>query len=465
MTDSILTDLAAELASLAGTVRYNKDIWIEIDPFLKAECFTEESNQVLYKVLKHQLDRNLDSIIDLPTIYSIANELGLKKFLGKDYLKRVFDFYVDKSNVVTLAKKIHRLSIARDLFYGVTEDIKRELVKVDGSEPLSHIVGIVENKVLDYTNNLSENNNEGVIKISKGLAEWLDYNEANPVDVIGLTTGWKKFDSLTGGLRRKTVTFLGSRPGMGKSLKAIRLGLYITTKHKSPVLLLDTEMDEKQHWPRILATMSGVTINEIERGTYAKNEFKRNKVREAEKKLSNLNFSYKSVAGCNFSEILAHARRWVVRDVGKKDGVTNDCLLIYDYFKLMSAEDITKHIAEHQAIGFQLGKLHDFVCKYDIPAFTFGQLNREWQIADSDRIERYSETIATLQLKTPEEIAETGGPKNGSKKLIIKKARFGSVLESSEDYINIIHEKEIGRMLEGMTRNEVLQQLPPAEQN
>jgi len=47
------------------------------------------------------------------------------------------------------------------------------------------------------------------------------------------------------------------------------------------------------------------------------------------------------------------------------------CLIIYDYLKLMTSESITGNIAEFQALGFQITKLHNFMVENDCACLSF----------------------------------------------------------------------------------------------
>ena len=101
-------------------------------------------------------------------------------------------------------------------------------------------------------------------------------------------------------------------------------------------------------------------------------------VQKAVDQLSNIPYSYATVAGKPFEQILNLIKRWIVQEVKTdENGKTNDCLIIYDYLKLMSSNSITNNIQEYQALGFQITSLHNLCVKLDIPCLSFVQLNRD----------------------------------------------------------------------------------------
>ena len=71
-------------------------------------------------------------------------------------------------------------------------------------------------------------------------------------------------------------------------------------------------------------------------------------------------------------------RKWIYQHVGfDENGQTKDCLIVYDYLKLMGSESISSAMQEYQVLGFQITKLHNFMVKYDVPCLSFVQLNRD----------------------------------------------------------------------------------------
>lgn len=204
-----------------------------------------------------------------------------------------------------------------------------------------------------------------------------------------------------------------------------------TAENDIPVLFLDTEMEDKDVIPRLLANMAEVEISSIERGIFAQNDFSKNAVNNAANKFRDLPIYYKSIPGLGFDEIMAIIRRWIYSDVGiKLDGKANQCLIVYDYFKIMNSGDLGD-VAEFQALGLQINKLTDFCKKYDVPCMSFVQLNRDGidkestaVISQSDRLLWACNSFSLFKDKTAEEM-EKDGWTNGNKKLITLKSRYG----------------------------------------
>ena len=240
----------------------------------------------------------------------------------------------------------------------------------------------------------------------------------------------------------------------GKSVLCDNVALHVSGRLNLPVLVLDTEMSEQDHWNRIWANISGIPINEIKTGDFKKDPMKRAAIAEARDKLASIPYFYINVSGKGFDEILSIARRWVLKEVGfEPTGRTKDCLIIYDYFKLMDSSGLSQNIAEFQAMGFQATKLHNFCVEHDVPCLSFVQLNRDGiekesadVISQSDRIGWLCTSFTILKEKSIDEIADDG-PRNGNRKLVPVLSRHGPGM-SDDGYICLEMKGELARMRE-----------------
>lgn len=238
--------------------------------------------------------------------------------------------------------------------------------------------------------------------------------------------------------------------------------IYISGDLNIPVLNVDTEMSHHQHLHRIWANMSGVETKKIETGKMSPVEIK--KVKDAQKKLRVMPYSYLCVKGMAFEEVLSLMRRWVVQHVGKdENGNTKDAVLIYDYIKLLDSSAIKNNFSEHQAVGYLMTSLVNFVGKHDISCLSFVQLNRDGItkestdiISLSDRIGWFCGSLSLYKDKEPEEIGEDG-IENGNKKLVNLATRFGEGMHF-DDYINMNFRGSIGRITEGLTKFELIKE-------
>lgn len=460
MIEDKLSDIGSERAVLAGLLQHGIDGYITISNIISSDTFSNPNNQMLYKCIEQILSN--DQSIDLASILSAAKSLKFDEIINTKqelkYIKSLFDFPINKDNIFNFALQIKKFEFARKIKY-LTSSINKEIDSVDGTESINEIIQILESPVTDFLR--EDDGGETPSKIGNKIEDYIEYLQNNKCDIIGIPTGFSKFDeAIGGGLRRKCVDLIAARPKVGKSVFADNVALNVSSLN-IPVLVLDTEMSKEDHLNRLLANISGVPINEIATGKFVEDEEKQKKVKEAMQKLSTIPYSYISVAGKPFENILNLIRRWVVQEVKiGNDGKTNECVIIYDYLKLMSSESITNNVQEYQALGFQITSLHNLCVKLDIPCLSFVQLNRDGitkestdAVSGSDRLIWLCTSFTIFKSKSPEELAEDG-PNAGNRKLVPIVTRHGAGLNDG-DYINMQMVGSHSKLIELRTRNDM----------
>tara|TARA_R110000744_G_scaffold139015_2_gene249995 strand:- start:3244 stop:4686 length:1443 start_codon:yes stop_codon:yes gene_type:complete len=458
----ILQDLPAERAILAGIFRHGSDAYFDIADIVDENSFTLESNMSIYCCLKHAIEKDDNVKPDVPLILSAAKEIGLNDFFNNQevsHLASIIKFPVLLSNVRGFAAKVRKLQIAR-MMYDQLELTKEKYTEVKGDEPISQILGIAEESIFDFASILSDSD-EAPSKMFSDVEEYLADLAEDPIDQIGISTGFNRYDfAIGGGLRRGTVNVIGARPKTGKTLLADNMGVHMA-RQGIPVLNLDTEMRKEDHQNRMMAMLSDVEINEIETGKFSQSPLKNQRVIDAAKEIKDIPYYFKSIGGMAFEDQISIMRRWIAKVVGMNDkGKANDCVIIYDYLKLMDSAAIKSDMKEFQVLGFMMTSLHNFALRYEVPVLSFIQLNRDGinkettdTASGSDRIIWLCSNFSIYKNKSDEEIAKDG-PENGNRKLVPVISRHGEGLED-KDYINIMMNGAYARISEGKTAFEL----------
>lgn len=458
-----LKDTAAERAVLSGICKYADSVYLEISDIVDAECFTIDSNKLIFQCLKNLCEENISSI-DIASILSKAKELGYEDFFSKkdeiSHLQAVLNFPIHVDNVKKFAAKICKLKIAR-LLKEQLSNAQKNINDINGSESISHIISLAEDPIFDFTNLIS-NDDAAPEHISTGLEEYLQELQDNPIDQVGIPTGFPVYDqAIGGGLRKSTINVIAARPKTGKTLLSDNMGLNIAMSG-IPVLNMDTEMTKQDHMNRLLAMMTEIEMNKIETGKFGESHAAAQKIQKAAHKLKDAKFFHKSIAGKSFDEQLSIMKRWLIKEVGlNDDGTAKDCVVFYDYLKLMDTQGLSSDMKEYQLLGFMMTSLHNFASKYKIPIVAFIQLNRDGitkestdTASGSDRIIWLCSNFTIFKRKSDEEISEDG-PSAGNRKLIPIISRHGGGLDDN-DYINCNMKGWCAKITEGKTKLELM---------
>jgi replicative DNA helicase len=461
----ILCDPAAERAVLAGICKYGVDAYLDVADILQSTSFTIDSNSMIFNCVKEICEKEHRPTIDIPSIYSVAQDLGFSHILNKkeeaQHLKAIMDFPVSIENVRKFAAKIRKLEIAR-LLRTQLEAAQDKILEINGSESVTSILSIAEDTVFNFSSLLNENSGNNPETMSKDIDEYIEYLESNPIDQVGIPTGFPIYDqAIGGGLRKGTVNVIAARPKTGKTLLSDNMGLNIA-KLKIPVLNMDTEMTKKDHINRVLAMMTETEINAIETGKFTQTPSSKKKILDAVAELKEMKIYHMSIAGKPFEEQLAIMRRWLMKEVGlNDDGTAKECVIFYDYLKLMDSAGMTQDLKEYQVLGFMMTSLHNFAVRYKLPIVAFIQLNRDGitkestdTASGSDRIIWLCSNFSIFKRKSDEEIAEDGS-ENGNRKLVPLISRHGGGLDDN-DYINCYMKGWCAKITEGQTRLEIV---------
>lgn len=451
----VLKDTASEIALLSSMAQHGKQSFLDASDLVTSQSFSLRTNQHMFSILSYIYNQNIDAKIDYHLILSAAKDLHLTEEVtdNKNYLERILTFPVEKENTREFARRIRVIQETNGLIQQLNDVVHDLATTVTGSESMSAIVAKAEEPIFSFINQLTIAGNNQVEQIGVGLDEYLEEKENNPVDIIGVPTCYPIWQEMTGGIA-EGVHIVTARPKAGKSTFGINVALYVAYKEKIPVLYLDTELNKRSGtWDRMIARLATVPFYDIRKGQYIHNEIHRNRVHKAKNILNKIPLDYVNITGKDFDEVMSIIRRWIVQSVGYDNkGRTKSCLLVYDYLKLTKSTEVGQ-LKEYEAIGYRMSGLHDLTNQYSFPCLTFCQLNREFDVSQSDRIRWFCTSMCSLQKKTEEEIAQDGR-ENGNRKLVPEDFRFGPGLDDG-DYINFHLTGQFAKLDEMKTRNQL----------
>lgn len=452
-----MNDPLAERAVLAAIYQHGAEAYYDLCDLVNPSCFSIDTNQMLYECFQYIFQQNSDAKPDLPTLLAAIESLGYSNVLNttseRTHIRAVLGFQVNIENGRKFAATLKKLQLRKQLLE-ITEKIGDDLRSAPNDLSFDKLMSLVETPIFDFSTELNLGAENEPSDIGDGVDDYVRYLEENPCESVGISTGYPCYDrAIGGGLLRKSVSLIGSRPKVGKSAWSANVGLHISRQFHIPVLYLDTEMDRTKQQNRLLANISGVSCDEVKTGQFSRDKKKSRAVHQAAELLKRLPFKHISVAGRQFEEIMAICRRWVMRSVGfDENGKTKDCLVIYDYLKLMTDSEMNKNMQEFQLLGFQMTHLVNFCIRYDLPCLAFIQLNRDGitkessdVVSGSDRLAWLCSNLSIFKTKSAEDIG-VEGPDCGNRKLITLFSRDAGEMEG--DHINMQFDGEFSRITE-----------------
>ena len=140
-----LSDPSAERAILAGICKFGSDAYLDIVDMVKPSTFTVDSNRVIFRCIQKAFGNDAHIYIDIPTILSSAQNLGLASHFEKrdeaKHLAGIMQFPVAIENVRKFAAKARKLEIAR-LIREQLGEAQQNLLDVEGTENIVSIISM-----------------------------------------------------------------------------------------------------------------------------------------------------------------------------------------------------------------------------------------------------------------------------------------------------------------------------------
>ena len=282
-----LSDIGAERAVLAGLLQHGVDGYVTVSDLINHDTFGNTNNQIIYQCIEKIILN--DQSVDVASILSAAEQLNFSSAINTQqelkYIKSLFDFPIKRDNIFNFAVQIKKFEFARKIKQ-LTSKVHKEVQEITGSETTNEIIQILEEPVTDFLR--EDDGGQNPEKIGEGVEDYVKFLEENQCDIIGIPTGFSRYDeAIGGGLRRKCVDLVSARPKVGKSVFADNVALNVSSTGV-PVLVLDTEMSKEDHLNRLIANISGVPINEVATGKFVDDSIKNEKVQKAVEKLSTI---------------------------------------------------------------------------------------------------------------------------------------------------------------------------------
>jgi len=340
----------------------------------------------------------------------ILSEIG-----GYEYVNAIIGLNVNDKNIQYYIDRILDSSTKYRLHLSLRANLEKleSTAKdndVTSADMLSKVSGDVmqldiESKAVREATNLSD-----------GMDEYLQERKDNPIEFCGLRTGFDILDSRIDGLVPSTLTVFCARPKHGKSTFLATISQYIAyqTDDRKAVLYVDTEMPFDQFRPRLLSILSGVPERRIKHGGYTNDEWLC--LKRAADIIKKGKLFHEYLPGYSVDKLQSIYKKYKHReDIG---------LAVFDYIKAPPGADF-RNKKEYQILGDVTTALKDLSGQLDIPVLCANQINRQQDIADSDRILRYADVIMIFRPKTFEEVTNEGGLAGGRFKLMITDSRRG----------------------------------------
>jgi replicative DNA helicase len=353
-----------------GSILLNQDNYFQVAGAVEPEDFSLEKHRRIFARMKDLYERG--EKIDRVTL---ANELmkqgQIESVDGFAYLVSLDEGLPALSNLDSYVRIVKDKATLRKLIFSAQKVIDRCFI---GEEEPDEILAGAEESLLKLGEARSGERLESpatvIGKFPGGVNAFLDPSQR----VSGLSTGFAKFDEMTGGLHGGELLILAARPSMGKTALALNIAQHVAThpQMRKPVAVFSLEMSSASLLTRLLCSAARVDQHKFRAGYLNADE--RRKLQVALADLTESPLFLDDTAGVNLMDIHSKLRR-----MQAEHGLS---LVVIDYLQLMSNRGRSEN--RNQEVSAISRGLKLMAKDLNVPFLVLSQLSRasETRIGD-----------------------------------------------------------------------------------
>lgn len=427
MDISELSDIQSE-SGVIGTLIFHPEYMLHSDTFLKAGHFYNVENGCIYWAIQELVKDGITNIDALNLSNKLNSNNSVKNTIEKFNLPSVQEFvdlYKELARhslkeYMMLAKKITEFAFKRNLY--------KKLVGLSGKcfqkdISLDDLSGDVYNEIDNVTSEFICGSD------TKLLGDEIDeiWNEIvsrrTSDGMYGIPSKYKSFNKHftyeTGEL-----VVVQAKYKEGKSILLMNEVVH-KLKNGVPCLVVDTEMQTRLYVERLLAHLSGVDVERIKSGRYSEEEAQR--IEGSKNWLKKQKFKHIYKPDISDNELYTTCKLWI-----NKIGIR---FFVFDYLKSNESETGTNYNVLGAKCDFLKNKIAG---ELNLAVLAACQLNRQGEVADSIKINRYLSVGIKYGHKTQEQIVNDGA-ECGNVYAKIYVNRLGKQMreDDEDDYIDL----------------------------
>ena len=332
---------------------------------MTTDFFYIPAHKILWEIFRDRYDKGIP--IDVTSVMQhLADRNKLEAVGGAAGLMDVFSYATNTGlfnlHFETLKEKYVRRAII------LTANQASESAYTSEAE-VDALLDETEKAVLEIR---QSTNKGGEWKLSTDIAAAVSNMErmmSSKGEVLGLTTGYPRLDSMINGLKGGELFIIAARPSMGKTSFLLNIMEHLALNVKKPILIFSCEMPSVQLVERLLYARSGVSKQLLisKQGGMAMEDMKRLKYAINELRASKIVID--DTAAISIAELRAKARR-VMRDH------PDLCAIGIDYLQLMRSHTKQAQNSREREIAEISGGLKSLAKELNLPILALAQLNR-----------------------------------------------------------------------------------------
>jgi replicative DNA helicase len=345
MQDKPLPQATNVEETVIGTILAYPDSINSVLSILTPEMFYNSGLRTLYQVCIDLIQEG--KAVDL---INVSNKNGIGKSVYLTELAgRIFtDQMIENHALIIKEKYLLRQYILTG----------QELSDMAYTEDLADVARKAEEDLLRLSGLLHSKEPKKLCKLVDNVIDTINRLKNGEISLVGVPSGFKAIDRITGGFKRGELTIIAGRPSHGKTALALQLAKN-TAEVGNQVMIFSCEMGEDEDAMRFLSGVSGYSNKELITG-----RCDIEKLLKTSESLLNLGIYIDDTSAVSLLELRAKTRKMILKHDIK--------VTIVDYLQLMSG---TGQNREQEIASLSRG-LKAIAKELDITVIGLSQLNR-----------------------------------------------------------------------------------------
>ncbi|HNP86519.1 MAG TPA: replicative DNA helicase [Kouleothrix sp.] len=409
--------IEAEKATL-GSILLNREAIVAVAPWLVPEFFYVERHAQIYEAMLACYNARIP-----PDTRTVAEELRRRDRLegigGVAYLSDLVDTVPTSYHVEYYARIIERTALLRKL---IQAGGKIAALGYNEQDDLEDTLDRAEQTLFDISQRRATQDFVPISQVIDSYYEQINYLQEHRGEVVGVPTGFRDLDEITGGLQQSDLIILAARPSVGKTSFVLSLAYNIALRNQRNVGIFSLEMSRDQLVQRLLAMDSRIDTHRLRTGHVGETELQ--VVMSSMARLAAVPIYIEDTPGQSIMEVRSKARR-----LQSQYGVD---IIIIDYLQLMAGKRSENRVQEVSEISRGLKAL---ARELNVPVIALSQLSRAVEgrtshvpmlsdLRESGSIEQDADIVMFIYR---EELYDKDTDKKGIAELHIAKHRNGPI--------------------------------------
>src|SRR5580698_6800537 len=352
-----------------GSILLDDSLYVQAAGTLEPDDFSLEKHRRIFKRMGDLQDRGekIDRI-------TVANELmkfnELEACDGLTYLVSLDDGLPQIPNLDSYIRIVKDKAVLRRIIFASQHMMNRALL---GEEEPGQILAGAEETLLKLGDSQVKSGLQNADQILQsyegGISAFLDPSKR----IKGISTGFAKFDEMTGGLHGGDLVIIAARPSMGKTALALNMAQHVTLKLKQSVAVFSLEMSRESLLTRMLCAAARVDSQRFRAGYLTPDE--RRKLNHALHELVESPLYVDDTAALHLMDMHAKLRR-LQMEHGKIG------LVIVDYLQLMTGRGRFEN--RNQEVSALSRGMKLLAKELNVPMMVLSQLRRAVETRQDD---------------------------------------------------------------------------------